>query len=309
MNRVLKHYFVPHEGNGYRPHFFSRKSVGLVALFASAIFLLSLGYSAILSRVDYLASVLPSVLIDLANQDRDIYKLPHLKRNTILEAVAREKANDMAKYSYFAHVSPTGITPWYWFTKAGYKFTYAGENLAINFSDSSVVNQAWMNSPGHRANILSQNFSEVGIATAEGIYEGRPTTFVVQEFGKPAEPEPVQFTVAKKTVAPNIVPITQTDTFIAVKDTNAKPKVGSKTLGATQYSSIASKIATSPTLTLRVTYLVMALIIILAILLSLFVELKRHHARHLIQGVFLLAFIFTLAYLYGHVAISSVSII
>jgi hypothetical protein len=99
------------------------------------------------------------------------------------------KANDMATKGYFAHTSPEGLSPWYWFKQAGYDFVYAGENLAVNFSDSAEVDKAWMNSPGHRDNILNTKYTEVGIATANGMYQGRPTTFVVQEFGRPMTEE------------------------------------------------------------------------------------------------------------------------
>ena len=60
------------------------------------------------------------------------------------------KAQDMATLGYFAHVSPDGKTPWYWIEKVGYDYQYAGENLAINFSDSKDVTNAWMASPLHK---------------------------------------------------------------------------------------------------------------------------------------------------------------
>src|SRR3989344_4205311 len=105
MRKIVKHYFIPHEGNDYKPHFFHRRTIGVISLFAAVVFTLSLGYSAILSHIDYLTAVLPSVLIDLANSDRSIYKLTPLTRNATLEVAAKEKANDMARYSDFARPS------------------------------------------------------------------------------------------------------------------------------------------------------------------------------------------------------------
>ena len=64
-----------------------------------------------------------------------------------------EDPTDMAEKSYFAHTSPEGLTPWYWITLAGYRFSLAGENLAIDFTESEDVENAWMNSPAHRASI------------------------------------------------------------------------------------------------------------------------------------------------------------
>jgi hypothetical protein len=109
-----------------------------------------------------------------------------LKVNPVLERAAQLKADDMAAKGYFAHNSPEGLTPWHWFKAAGYNFVYAGENLAVRFYDSVDVVRAWMDSPGHRANILNSHFTEIGIGIAEGTFEGRPTVFVVQMFGSPA---------------------------------------------------------------------------------------------------------------------------
>ena len=77
------------------------------------------------------------------------------------------------------------MTPWYWFQMVGYNYAAAGENLAVNFTDSQDVVRAWMNSEGHRKNILNQKFTEVGIGMATGEYQGRATTFIVQLFGRP----------------------------------------------------------------------------------------------------------------------------
>lgn len=131
------------------------------------------------------AAVITSVLTDLANSDRELNHVPDLKLDPTLTAIAQMKANDMAAKSYFAHTSPEGKDPWYWFKLGGYSFTYAGENLAVDFSDTADVERAWMNSPTHRANILNGRYTEIGIATAVGTYQGHRTIFVVQEFGTP----------------------------------------------------------------------------------------------------------------------------
>jgi hypothetical protein len=84
------------------------------------------------------------------------------------------------------HVRFGGKTPWYWFEQAGYDYAAAGENLAVNFTDSKDVTAAWLASPSHRANIMSGNYTEIGIATARGTYKGKDAIFVVQEFGRPS---------------------------------------------------------------------------------------------------------------------------
>lgn len=137
----------------------------------------------------FLASINPDFLWELTNKDREALGIGALEKNKILEEAAFMKASHMAENSYFAHTSPEGITPWYWFKKAGYEFSHAGENLAVNFSDSRKLHQAWINSPGHKANIMSNNFTHIGIATAKGEYKGREATFVVQLFGREKQTE------------------------------------------------------------------------------------------------------------------------
>lgn len=187
MFKTLWNSFVPTVENDYRPYFLRAWPVAImlvviVALWGGA----QVAERAITSAGSNLAAVVSAVLVDLANGDRASNDLHALAVNPVLQAAAQMKANDMAAKGYFAHTAPDGTSPWHWFEKAGYKFSYAGENLAVYFTDSADVERAWMNSPGHRANILSPHFTEIGIATAEGIYQGQATTFVVQEFGTPS---------------------------------------------------------------------------------------------------------------------------
>jgi uncharacterized protein YkwD len=134
---------------------------------------------------DSLSAIYGSVLISLTNQNRVAANLSELKVNPVLEKAAQMKADDMAAKGYFAHNTPEGFTPWYWFDKAGYNYVYAGENLAVNFENSEDVETAWMNSRGHFLNIMNPKFTEIGIATSTGIYKGRTAIFVVQMFGAP----------------------------------------------------------------------------------------------------------------------------
>lgn len=184
---AVKHLFIPHEGNEYKPHFFREVSVSII-LFGS-IFLLgfSAGSSFLIHKTVLGANVAANVLIDLTNDARLAYNEAPLVRSAKLEQAAVLKGQDMAKFGYFSHESPTGVTPWHWFKEAGYTFLYAGENLAINFTESKDVQSAWLASPKHRENILNVKFSEIGIATVEGMYNNSPTTYVVQMFGTPAK--------------------------------------------------------------------------------------------------------------------------
>ena len=131
------------------------------------------------------AAVISAVLVDMANADRAALGLGTLVSDPLLTAAAQAKATDMAQKSYFAHYDAAGKAPWDWMREAGYHYAHAGENLAIQFSESGDVQRAWLASPSHRANLLDERFTQVGIATAEGFYQGQPTTFVVQFFGTP----------------------------------------------------------------------------------------------------------------------------
>lgn len=136
---------------------------------------------------DWLVStVLPAVVVQLTNEERADNSAQPLQRNATLDAAAKLKAEHMAKNEYFAHFSPDGVSPWYWFDEAGYVYAHAGENLAIHFTDSSEVVEAWMKSPTHRQNIVNSLYTEIGVGTAKGKYEGYDTVYVVQLFGAPA---------------------------------------------------------------------------------------------------------------------------
>ncbi len=179
--------FIPHADNEYKPHFFRLHSVLVVAaiilVFGTGTLLLQ---KTIIEKTNYLAAVISSAIVDLTNSDRQTNSLQELAVNPLLERGAQMKADDMAAKGYFAHTSPEGLTPWYWFKQTGYNFVYAGENLAVRFNDSVDVERAWMNSPGHRANILNTHFTEIGVGVAQGTFEGQTVVFVVQEFGAPA---------------------------------------------------------------------------------------------------------------------------
>ncbi len=187
MRKLLNKYVIPNVENEHKPHLLRETGVLVLAYVIVLAFFGSLLQAQLIKSPQFSAEVLPAVLVDLANEDRIDNELNTLTINKTLVAAAQLKARDMAANQYFAHTSPVdpAKTPWYWFNQAGYAFTAAGENLAIDFSDSGAVNEAWMESPGHRANILNSKFSEIGIAIEQGEFEGRPTTYVVQLFGKP----------------------------------------------------------------------------------------------------------------------------
>jgi len=188
---ILHHvqdYFFPHPRNNHRPHLFSTASVAVLAL---AVIVFEAGFLVqtrfVFLRTNFLASVLPGALVALTNQDRATSGISAVTEDPLLDRAAQAAAEDMAAKGYFAHVSPDGKTPWYWLDQTGYRYSYAGENLAVNFTDSQNVETAWLESPTHRANIMKREYTKVGFGTANGMYEGKETTFVVEFFAAPAE--------------------------------------------------------------------------------------------------------------------------
>lgn len=140
---------------------------------------------------DWLVStVLPAVVVDLTNDQRSNNAVAPVRRNSVLDAAAKAKAEHMSQNEYFAHFAPDGTTPWMFFKDAGYVYAHAGENLAIHFTDSAEVVQAWMLSPAHKKNIIDSKFTEIGVGTAKGTYDGYDTVYVVQLFGTPAVAAP-----------------------------------------------------------------------------------------------------------------------
>jgi uncharacterized protein YkwD len=112
--------------------------------------------------------------------------LPVLIENEKLNEAAAAKAGDILAKQYFEHVSPSGVGPGELAQKYGYDYIVEGENLILgNFSSEKEVVQDWMNSPGHRANILNNRYTEIGVAIIKGTYKGETVWVGVQEFGLP----------------------------------------------------------------------------------------------------------------------------
>jgi len=122
-------------------------------------------------------------VVELTNVSRAEAGESTLIVNSKLSQAAGAKAEDMIANNYFSHTSPAGTTPWSWIQKEDYDYVYAGENLAMDFFSAEKMEDAWMASPTHRANILNQNYHEIGTAVKEGNINGHETTLAVVMFG------------------------------------------------------------------------------------------------------------------------------
>jgi len=211
----IKSLIMPSESNNYKSRFLQSS-----ILLYCVVLLLALKIGAIFISINipqniFFADITKSALENFVNQTRQSLGLQTLSNNAKLDQAAQLKAEDMVQDNYFNHTSPSGITPWAWFLQAGYKYKYAGENLAIGFFDSQEVYSAWLNSPSHKANIVNPNYIEVGTAVLTGFGQGN-TVVVVQEFGSqlPAKQTIVQSKTnsAVKTNQPTQTTNTQTNT-------------------------------------------------------------------------------------------------
>lgn len=106
-------------------------------------------------------------VIRLVNVERSKRGLQTLTQNWELSRVARMKSQDMANKGYFSHQSPTYGSPFKMMESFGIRFSSAGENIAYGQRTPQEVMNAWMNSPGHRANILSPSYTQIGVGLAK----------------------------------------------------------------------------------------------------------------------------------------------
>lgn len=110
-------------------------------------------------------------VVDLTNQERVKNDLPALKVDLTLSKMAHEKSRDMSANGYFSHTSPTYGSPFDMMKQYGISYRYAGENIAMGQRTPEEVVKGWMNSEGHRKNILSPNFNYIGVGyVSQGNY-------------------------------------------------------------------------------------------------------------------------------------------
>lgn len=185
MQQLFRHLFVPHHTNNFRAKVLQHDFFAYYILLFIGLALLTQVSRRLDSNIlGFATNIQLDALVSITNEKRATAGLKPLKLNQLLSQAAAGKAADMFGGNYWAHVSPSGKTPWDFIHGAGYTYTVAGENLAKNFSDSSGVVEAWINSPTHRENILRSQYEDVGFAIVNGRLNGEETTLVVQMFGK-----------------------------------------------------------------------------------------------------------------------------
>lgn len=178
------HLLLPRSSNNHRAKILHPGSISaLLALFLIFQLVLSRASSTFPQILGFASQIPPSEIITLTNKERQSRGLSDLRLDSQLSQAAALKAADMIARDYWAHVSPLGTQPWTFFSAAGYSYRFAGENLARDFANPSAVVSAWMDSPSHRDNLLSNRYEDIGVAVVDGRLTGKDTTLVVQMFG------------------------------------------------------------------------------------------------------------------------------
>lgn len=182
--KTLQHLFLPHESNNQKAKILHPSSLFTIA---AILLVFQLGLNLIPKTfpqvLGYASSISTSDVIRLTNEKRKEIGLSPLTESKTLDSAALAKGQDMLAKGYWAHFAPDGTSPWSFFTKFGYNYRFAGENLARDFSSADSAVAAWMNSPSHKENLLNPNYKEIGIGVVEGGLKGVDTTIIVQFFG------------------------------------------------------------------------------------------------------------------------------
>jgi uncharacterized protein YkwD len=128
-------------------------------------------------------------IIRLTNYARIQSGLPQLTENQLLNVIAEERVRDMLEKQYLGHVSPTGEQASDIAQKVGYRYKIIAENIASGmFMNNQKIINGWLQSPGHRKNMFSQDIKEIGVAILKGTIQGQETWVAIQIFGLPSLP-------------------------------------------------------------------------------------------------------------------------
>lgn len=311
IRRKLKRAFIPHNENKFLPTFIKPRSLFILAVVLLLIKFLIFSWYFYFPRTIEFAIVTSSRLTELANTERVAAGLQPLKTNEKLVQAAIQKAQDMLNKNYFAHTSPTGVMPWYWLDRTGYKYVAAGENLAKDFTDSEILHQAWMDSSTHKANILNKKYQEIGIAVIEGEINGKRTVLAVEFFGK--SPSLAQTVVGKTESKP--VAISNTDIELETVAGEETPKTEAQKginllKGPDVFKQSLKEIVETPKNILNIvteksetivqkTYFVILGLLILVLMLTIFINIRVQYPKVIFTALIFIVLIAAMALFNG----------
>jgi len=129
--------------------------------------------------------ITPENVLRIMNEYRAQELLPPLALERRLTQAADDRMQHMEDEGFWSHTSPSGVSPFTWVRVRAYQFSKVGENLANGFETARVLVESWMESPGHRANIMSPDFEDVGLSIIDGSTQGPATgRSIVALFGR-----------------------------------------------------------------------------------------------------------------------------
>lgn len=253
---------IPKPENDYHPLALRHGPLAFVSALLIAVKVLTVGVIALTPSTAELSTITIARIVQLTNAERKKAGLNELGINASLAKAAQMKGEDMLKNDYFAHISPTGVTPWFWINKVGYSYQVAGENLAIDFNEAEDVVAAWMASPTHKENMLLPSYTETGVAVVTGEFQGGTSTIVVHMFGLPEKapaapqstPEPrveaqASFTAPATSPSPTATPSSPTQTPIPAPRT---PRIALNNTSTNVRNFLKLQVASDPGTTVHI---------------------------------------------------------
>ena len=271
MQKLL-HLIAPRKSNNYKArllHIQGLLAVFLLILAAQAVIQVSVSPS--VNILGYAANISPSEVVRLTNEKRTSVGSGELQHSDTLSRAAKLKGEHMLAQDYWAHISPSGVEPWQFFKDVGYTYRYAGENLARDFSNPQSTVDAWMASPTHKENMLSDKYSEIGVAVVEGDLGGVEATIVVQLFGTRLDTIPVVPVASAEDLATDELPSLSP---------SLSTELGEKSDGVNLVSSDAvSPVASSPFSITRSLSLGIILVLMFVMVIDAAIVAKKNVTR------------------------------
>ena len=286
MAKKLHLYIIPHKDNQHRPHILRPRVLSSISVFVIiAKLLVTVAFLFSYNSPEAFAEISSRKIIELTNQSRANVGANPVTENALLTRAAYQKAEDMLDRNYFNHEDPEGNMPWYWLKDNGYIYSYAGENLAMDFTRAESVHEAWINSESHRANIENPIYEEIGIAVLQGELNGKSTTVLVQFFGTSYAPQIAG--VTDTTITKTIETPLFTETIPEGTEPQLKPAAVTAEIKAVPEKSFLNSLAFYA----NNFYWVILLLMVAVLLINIFIKIKVQHKPAIIQTIAVLLLI------------------
>ena len=306
-SKLLKDLFIPNAHNDHKPKALRPKSLISYALVAILVKLVVTGFLFfIYPSPAQLAVIISSNMISLVNESREEAGLEPLVENALLNQFAQAKGEDMISRDYFAHDTPEGKRPWQWIDRFEYDYVYAGENLAMDFTEAELVHEAFMKSPFHRKNILNSKYKEVGTAVLHGELGGHETILLVEFFGTQradlstlVSAQPAEAAVVKPesiTAPSELAPSEDIAGEETYQPSDRLPEAGGAEINNEGIIVVATDNKNSSLVNLVIEYsniffIAFLIFLIISLALNIFIKINIQHASVILQSVVVIALI------------------